>query len=905
MKTESVAYAAERVKKQTHPVYFVRFFHVSTYGDGIDHPFSRDFATAAVQTPSIPKLSTLLTPSGNVQTIEHETGRSSVGTFTLRFVDRDGEMTKYLSAPDLTLKTAMTAIAPVAGGYVEFNEDPSGLPTVGTLDVWTGGVLERIRYDLVDVAGKRVRISARGGVDGTAAALHDVGDAATNGEQIRPGNRAQLYCGYAELSEADYLPFMKMEVTGRGTLSDGVTYEINLYDIQRALRRVIFLEATSDVPVLLTGNPINIALQLLTSTGTGTNGAYDVLPAVNGLGIPVAMIDVAGLEALRDAEYAGETYDFSITEPAQGKAFIEEELWATMNAYPVVRQDGKIGARRYKQTGSPLSVTLDRSTICDLQWRITDQNIINVIEFHYDWNLDDAKGIYSKRQTYTQVVSKNKYGRRPSMVIKSKGLKTAIGAQPILDARAWEVMKRFAEPAVALVVSTFYRHHVLEAGDIVRLTHPDVPNPRTGQRGFTDEPVQILDISPNFATGQVRLTLLWVNGMPLVDAPEGDGAFQTPDQRSDTVAPATPTGLTVTPTSQILNDGTFIGILDCTWNANAEPDLSHYVLRYRKKTTTPWDTRYGIRSDHRVVVRGLDPNTTFEVQVQAIDFANNASAFCATVEGTTPSDPGAPAVPSGLTTETFPLAVSVTWSANSEPDTVLYELLRADDSGFTTNVKSWLIGGIGFVDRVGDTTTRYYKLRAIRRTQVMSGWTSAVTGAGSHVGENNLADLAVTSAKIASLAVNTAKINDLAVSSIKLSDHAVTTLKMALNSVTTSAINNADGPTSIGSVNGTDYDLVSLAFTLSSADSRAMIWTWSWARNLDAVDGNVTYKLWRGAANIQTIGAFLLAMGLTSIVSFLFQDSPGAGGYTYKMTGAADATCSAYYNRIWILECKR
>src|SRR3972149_7003310 len=130
-KTETANYTTERAKLQTSPVYFCQFRHVKTYGDGTDYAFSRDFATGAVPSPVKTKYAYLLTPSGSLQTVDHENGRSSIGTMTLRFLDVGGGFLKYLSAPALTLKTAMTAGSPADGGDVELNEDPGGLPAGG------------------------------------------------------------------------------------------------------------------------------------------------------------------------------------------------------------------------------------------------------------------------------------------------------------------------------------------------------------------------------------------------------------------------------------------------------------------------------------------------------------------------------------------------------------------------------------------------------------------------------------------------------------------------------------------------------------------------------------------------------------------------------------------------------
>lgn len=157
------------------------------------------------------------------------------------------------------------------------------------------------------------------------------------------------------------------------------------------------------------------------------------------------------------------------------------------------------------------------------QWASGDRQLINQVEFAYDYDLPEARGQFGTIQVYRQEASVARYGLRPTLSMPSRGLRTVDGAQAILDDRALEVMRRFSDPAPILVLWVFYRQHLLEAGDQVRVTHPHVPNPRTGRRGLSGELFEILDMAPEFA-GTLRLTLLWVWALPSVSAPASLGA---------------------------------------------------------------------------------------------------------------------------------------------------------------------------------------------------------------------------------------------------------------------------------------------------------------------------------------------------------------------------------------------
>jgi len=88
----------------------------------------------------------------------------------------------------------------------------------------------------------------------------------------------------------------------------------------------------------------------------------------------------------------------------------------------------------------------------------------------------------------------------------------------------------------------------------------------------------------------------------------------------DTLAPATPTGLTVIPGDTVL---------DCSWSANSEPDLAGYNVYVN-----------GVKDNGSVItatsyqVTGLTNGVSYDIQVSAIDTSDNESLLSAIVSGT-------------------------------------------------------------------------------------------------------------------------------------------------------------------------------------------------------------------------------------------------------------------------------
>jgi hypothetical protein len=94
------------------------------------------------------------------------------------------------------------------------------------------------------------------------------------------------------------------------------------------------------------GHPLEIALRVLTSTGTGLNGQWDILAAENGLGIPLDFIDWEGI-AIAVAEFPADGYCFTLIGPEMAKGWLEDQIFKTVNAYPLVLQDGRLTVRLY------------------------------------------------------------------------------------------------------------------------------------------------------------------------------------------------------------------------------------------------------------------------------------------------------------------------------------------------------------------------------------------------------------------------------------------------------------------------------------------------------------------------------------------------------------------------------
>lgn len=388
MRTESPGYRAERIKWTTKPTVVVRCSYVRTTGDATEYPFAQDFTSRVVLSPTRPKLRCIKTVSGVAQQADPIAGRSSIGFLEVQLQQDNptttNQVLRQLSDPARPLK----APPPVtADGAPTSRNATHILATPGMEDDWTlkasrptcrnsthigatAAATEFVWLAVDDIsvypdAGhvtideedfsyasrdlvNNVFVHVRGGARGSTPANHVVDTPVHNGEQLRRGTRATLILGYAPLPEAEFGPgpgFTKMEVQSVASLDHNMTWSVRCSDIQRFTKRRIFEKATTVNPAALgPDHPITLFLRAWTSTGLGTNSAYDILPADMGAAVPSTLIDIAAFEQIRTA-LPGFSMTFSETTPQDAKEWGEAQILRPLGILPYINQSGQYSGR--------------------------------------------------------------------------------------------------------------------------------------------------------------------------------------------------------------------------------------------------------------------------------------------------------------------------------------------------------------------------------------------------------------------------------------------------------------------------------------------------------------------------------------------------------------------------------
>lgn len=386
----------------------------------------------------------------------------------------------------------------------------------GEYIVWAAG--STVRQYLADIRGASQRVmpgQGRASISGVTFTLQDHDNEITALIATDPyyfhRKKTTIKTGYQGMVYADYLTIFVGWVTGIKLWRDGVKYIFSVTDPMKWMQRKIFRGA-EDTPVTLGGNPINIMLQVLTSTGDGTNGDYDTLAAANGLGIDDDYINVTAIESVRDLWFPGPSIrmSFTINKRAQAKKWLETEIFKILNVYPVIDADGKFNIKPFKP---PLPVTttvqsFDEDNIIGIpSYDFNLKDLINEVECHYDW--DDTDGEFDTEDFYIDTTSLNNRGPGKSpLKLEGKGITTALGGSDFFAKRKAKIFERYATPPPRITMSTWFSRWLTEAGDIVPITHSILPDIESGTRGITSESMEVINRTIDWKRGTVKIELL-------------------------------------------------------------------------------------------------------------------------------------------------------------------------------------------------------------------------------------------------------------------------------------------------------------------------------------------------------------------------------------------------------------
>lgn len=237
---------------------------------------------------------------------------------------------------------------------------------------------------------------------------------------------------------------------------------------------------------------------------------------------------------------------------------------------------------------------------------------------------------------------------------------------------------------------------------------------------------------------------------------------------SDTVPPATTTGLAFTSTVSTGVTGDTYSRLVATWTANSATDLQHYILSIAPNTGTDGSPDTTWTNAIEYIVSGtrwendVTPNSKWKARIKAVDKSGNVATAWSTVAAHTATrDATAPSLPTGLTATASFKNIYLSWTNPSNADLAFVEVWSnvtgSSQKLATVNAQPSSTGGFTHSGLTsGQAVT--YQLKAIDTSGNETALTSSVSATTTKSASADIESAAINATHIAGSSISTDKL---------------------------------------------------------------------------------------------------------------------------------------------------
>lgn len=479
------------------PIYYVTI-------EGLATPH---YSTGPVKSAAVTKKALLDTPSSVKQTLSQLHGRATLQLTDIVLTDRDGEIADLLATgqPSPPVPTMINRRVTLYSGYASLAEADYAPVAVGQVSGWKiGDDRQKFILALADLKRHaREQVFTNAGVSSQrveTALSASAGIATRTLEVVSP----------VGISQGDYLfvgpsgSGFEEKVRVASIVGSTITTESNLLHSYAAGDEVRW--ATT----IVRGNPFDILWSVL--RGSFADSDFPItfkrgLPT--GLGIAEADIDGDEITKQRDRFYGGgQEWEFEVTRPMKGSTFLETGIYLFLG-YPFSRISGKVSFRMYRPWYSDdAAAGLPQITKSDIQsWSINRNFALHinriVAGLDFDPDSNEAENTVTQESTSDQTATKEV----AAIEEDDTGFREALGGRRHAEARLGAIERRFLDSPPQVMIVTDLTKRAIEIGETIELTHPDIPDMKTGVRGLTLKRMEIVEREERFDRDQMVFVL--------------------------------------------------------------------------------------------------------------------------------------------------------------------------------------------------------------------------------------------------------------------------------------------------------------------------------------------------------------------------------------------------------------
>jgi len=252
-------------------------------------------------------------------------------------------------------------------------------------------------------------------------------------------------------------------------------------------------------------NPLNIFLKLLISGGGG--GTYDTLQS--GLGISNTLIDIAGIESIRDLQFLGQQYSLTFYNIDSALKYIEKEILQPNNLRLTNSQGAKITLALLDKAVFVDDIdVIDEDSVTKFpSWSVDSTKVTNQVIVN--WDFDEGTNQYLKKTELTDAASIALYGAQPPLEYNFKGPQSSLNGAALVDDYCTHLITRLSVPTPEIAVSTHVSKSLQNIGDKAAVNSSKIPA-NDGTLNFASD-LEIISKALNFKTGDVSMKLAFTS----------------------------------------------------------------------------------------------------------------------------------------------------------------------------------------------------------------------------------------------------------------------------------------------------------------------------------------------------------------------------------------------------------
>lgn len=321
------------------------------------------------------------------------------------------------------------------------------------------------------------------------------------------GKQIQIQVGFVGLAQSDFCTVFTGFIDTVSSANSNTEYYIQFSDVQAKLAAFVFQSgddggSTSSTNVrTVSGHPLNILMEICQQ-----------------LDVPC---DTAKIEAYRDGPFSGTIFTFYLTQAPAAADFIKEQLMKPLGGYMWINAAGLLTVNFFYPLAGPVAVgSFSRDTWFEIP-EAGQTNMINSVQMQFD--LDDASANDNSTGSYLSSVTENYapsyelYGDLASeQTINADGVRSAFQGFFIAALTAILIFQRYGfknltfddESSGGSSPDSTWNTLLYEPGDILSVTHPQVPDRKAGVVGITNKPFEVLNKTIKFSEGRLNYTMI-------------------------------------------------------------------------------------------------------------------------------------------------------------------------------------------------------------------------------------------------------------------------------------------------------------------------------------------------------------------------------------------------------------